>query len=104
MSVERALVTVVDDDQLQGFHCHVGAFANAIDRRKNTVFYTVMGEDWSAFLKFAKIFEVTVQQMDSANRDEEIWTVVHQGKAKPWKTKSGKPAKIQKIKVVVKRR
>lgn len=103
MGVDRALVTGKDDAQLASFHNHVGFFANAIERRKNTVFYTVMSEDWAAFVKFAKIFEVTCQQMDNSNRDIEIWNVVHQGTAEPWKPKSGKPAKIPHYKVTVKR-
>lgn len=103
MPVERALVTGKDNAQIESFQCHVSMFANAIERRKNTVFYTVMVEDWSAFIKFAKIFEVTVQQMDKSNRDFENWILVHQGTAEPWKPKGLKPAKVPHYKVTVKR-
>lgn len=88
MSVERALVTGKDDEELNIFHFAVFAYANAIERRGNTIFYTVMGEDWPAFMRAVESVNITAQQMDSSNRDEEIWNVVHQGAAAPWKPKS----------------
>lgn len=104
MSVERALVTADGEDQLQLFHLATCVYANAIERRENTVFYTVMGEDWSKFVDAGRQANITIQQMDSSNRDEEVWNVVNQGTADAWKTKTGKPAKVQKITVIVKRR
>lgn len=103
MSVERALVTGADEDQGYMFHLLVCPYANCIETRKLTSFYTIMSEDWSKFVAAAKLVNITTQQIDNRNRDEEIWNVVHQGTAQPWKTKSGKPAQVEKITVVVKR-
>lgn len=82
--VHRLLVTG-GDEQLMAFHMPICMTANAIERRKQTVFYTVFDDDLEAVIKVAKKTGVTVQQ-DSRDEGPENWVLVVAGKSAPWKS------------------
>lgn len=82
--VQRLLISG-DDDQLTAFHLLVCMVANAIERREQTIFYTVMADDLAGVMEVAKATGVTVQQKA---KQAPWWPVVLQGKTAAWTPQS----------------
>lgn len=83
MSVERILVTG-NETALHRFTMAVFfAAINPIERRGQTIFYTVMGEDLPKVIEQARGTGVTVQHMEPGP-GKEVWTTVIKGESPPW--------------------
>lgn len=83
--VQRILVTG-SNARLQMFHGAVCSVANAIERRGQTLFYTVLDSDLGAVLNVARLAGVTVQQQAE---QPPFWPVVVQGHSEPWAPLAG---------------
>lgn len=84
--VERLLVTGSDED-LDLFHVRVFMEMNAVERRGQTILYTVRGADLEAVLALAREYGVTVQHRADApdgSPPAAYWPVAVQGKAPGW--------------------
>jgi hypothetical protein len=82
--VHRLLVTGRTEAQLERFHLEAGLVANAVERRGNTVLYTVFDEELELVIKAARRHYLTVQQRADSDQPP-YWLVVNAGIAEPWK-------------------
>ena len=66
MSVKRILVTG-NEEQLQTFHLAVGFVANAIERREQTIFYTVFDYDFDTVYEIALDIGLEIEELKQEN-------------------------------------
>lgn len=82
-SVKRLLVSS-DDSSLMRFHLQVCMIVNVIERRKQTVLYTCMKEDFDFVFQVAKKSNVTMQEINRVD-GKEVYQILIQGNATGWK-------------------
>jgi hypothetical protein len=95
MTVHRLLATGTEE-QLQDFHLHICLLLNSIERRRQTVFYTCLDQDYEFAKAAAAKTHVTVQEMQEKDGEEqEEWVIIVQGELPGWKPvmvrQKGKP-------------
>jgi hypothetical protein len=73
------------DEQLSRFHLAVCMTLNGIDRRRQTVRYTVFDKHLDPALKCAEANGVTVQRIERDNDGIETYPVLVQGQHEGWK-------------------
>jgi hypothetical protein len=74
------------EKQLQLFHLTVFMTLNAIDRRGQTVRYTVFDKHLEQALKSAQDNDLTVQRIDRDGHGNETYTLLVKGQHEGWKT------------------
>ena len=82
----RRLLISGNDSELMNFNLVVCMVLNLIERRKQTLFYTCMKEDFDFAVKAAEELGVTAQELKHEN-GEEIYQIVVQGEHKGWEKK-----------------